>query len=79
MNILTAIKREERKLEKQMNTLQRRLQSLKDAAKALGNSEANGLDRGEKRLLSAAARAKISAAAKRRWAKVRAGSKKATN
>jgi len=79
MNILAAIRREERRLEKQAAKLQRQLEGLNAAAKALGNSVGKELDRAEKRVLSAAARAKISAAAKRRWAKVRAGAKKAAS
>ena len=76
MNILDAIRREERKLEKQVGKLQRELDGLTAAAKALGNSATDGLGRAQKRVMSAAARAKISAAMKRRWAKVRAGTKK---
>ena len=79
MNILGAIRREERKLEKQVGRLQRQVHGLKAAAKALGTSLGNQLDKTEKRVMSAAARAKISAAAKRRWAKVRAGARKAVS
>jgi hypothetical protein len=78
MNILAAIRREERKLEKQVGKLQGQLDGLTAAAKALGNSASTELGKVPKRVMSAAARAKISAAAKRRWAKVRAGAKKAT-
>jgi hypothetical protein len=79
MNILGAIRREERKLEKHVGKIQRQLDGVKAAAKALGTSLGNQLDKTEKRVMSAAARAKISAAAKRRWAKVRAGAKKAVS
>jgi hypothetical protein len=79
MNILGVIRREERKLEKRVGKLQRQLDGLKAAAKVLGNSVGNRLDKAEKRVLSAAARAKISAATKRRWAKVRAGARKAVS
>jgi hypothetical protein len=79
MNILAAIRREERKLEKQVGRLQRQLQGLKSAAKVLGNSASHELGKAGKRVLSGAARAKISAAAKRRWAKVKAGAKKAAS
>ena len=79
MNILGAIRREERKLEKQLGKLQGQLDGLKSAAKALGNSAGNELGKARKRVMSAAARAKISAAAKRRWAKVKAGAKKAVS
>jgi hypothetical protein len=76
MNILATIKREERKLEKRVGKLQGQLVGLKAAAKVLGDSTSNELGRARKRVMSAAARAKMSAAAKRRWAKVRAGAKK---
>jgi hypothetical protein len=79
MNLLGAIKREERKLEKQLGKLQRQLNGVKTAAKALGHSAGKELDGAGKHVLSAAARAKISQAAKRRWAKVRAGAKKAVS
>ena len=79
MNILAAIRRAERKLEKRVGTLQRELAGLKAAAKALGSSTSNELGNARKRVLSAAGRARISAAAKRRWAKVKAGAKKAVS
>jgi len=79
MNIQAAIRREQRKLEKQVGRLQRKLEGLKSAAKALGNSASKELGKVRKRVLSEAARAKISAAAKRRWAKVKAGARKAAS
>jgi hypothetical protein len=79
MNILSAIRREERKLEKQVGKLQGRLDALRAAAKTLGNSASNELGKAQKRVMSAAARAKMSRAAKRRWAKVKAGAKKAVS
>jgi hypothetical protein len=79
MNILAAIRREERKLQKQAVKLQRQLDGLKSAAKVLGNSASNEVGKARKRVMSAAARAKISAAAKRRWAKVKAGVRKAAS
>lgn len=79
MNILAAIRREERKLGKQVGKLQRQLEGLKAAARVLGNSASDELGKARKRGLSAAGRAKISAAAKRRWAKVKAGAKKAAS
>jgi hypothetical protein len=79
MNILGAIRREERKLQKQAVKLQRQLDGLKAAAKVLGSSAGNELGKARKRVMSAAARAKISAAAKRRWAKVKAGARKAVS
>ena len=76
MNILAMIHREERKLEKQLGKLQHQLDGLRAAAKALGRSTGNELTSVKNRVLSAAARAKISRAAKRRWVKVKAQAKK---
>lgn len=79
MNLLAAIRREERKLEKQLGRLQHELEGVRTAAQALGRSASEGLNSAKKRVLSAAARKKISKAAKRRWAKVKAGAKKAVS
>jgi hypothetical protein len=79
MNILAAIKREERKLEKQVGKLQRQLSSVRAAARALGNSTGKEITKVKKRVLSAAGRAKIAKAAKKRWAKLRAQAKKAAS
>ena len=76
MDILSAIKREEKKLEKQLGKLQHQLSGVRAAAQALGNSAGKDLKRVKKRTLSAAARAKIGKAAKKRWAKFRAEAKK---
>ena len=76
MDILAAIKREERKLEKQLGKLQHQLNGIRAAAKALGDSTNRELKAVKKRVLSAAARAKISKATKERWAKFRAEKKK---
>ena len=76
MNILAAIKREERKLEKQLGKLQKQLEGVRAAGKALGNSAGRELSGIKKRVLSEAGRAKIAKAAKKRWAKVRAEPKK---
>ena len=78
MNILAAIKREERKLEGHLGKLQRQLDGVRAAAKALGDSASRDFTSAKKRVLSAAARAKISKAAKKRWAKIRAQAKKVT-
>ena len=76
MDILTAIKREERKLEKQLGKLQHELNGIRAAAKTLGDSTSRDVETVKKRVLSAAARARIGKAAKRRWAKFRAQTKK---
>ncbi len=76
MDILAAIKREERKLEKQLGKLQHQLNGVRAAAKALGDSAGKELKVVKKRVLSAAARAKMVKAAKKRWAKIRKEAKK---
>jgi t-SNARE complex subunit (syntaxin) len=77
MNILAAIKREEKKLEKQLKKVQHQLDGVRSAAKALGHTAAVEVKGAKKRVLSAAGRAAISKAAKKRWAKVRATKNKA--
>ena len=77
MSILAAIRREEKKVKKQLAKLQHDLIGLQSAANALGKSARRDLTGVKKRVLSAAARAKISKAAKKRWAKVKAQAKKA--
>ena len=76
MDLLAAIKREEKKLEKQLGKLQHQLTGIRAAAKALGDSTAREVTTVKKRVLSAAARAKIGKATKKRWAKFRAQAKK---
>jgi hypothetical protein len=76
MNILAALRREERRLEKQLGKLDRQLSGVRTAAKALGGSAATEVTRAKKRVLSAAGRAKIAAAARKRWAKIRGQAKK---
>jgi hypothetical protein len=79
MNIMAAIRREERKLEKQVGRLQKQMDGLRAAASALGDSAMDGAGRVQKHVLSPEGRAKISRAAKRRWAKVKAGARKAVS
>jgi hypothetical protein len=76
MNILAAIKREQRKLEKHLGKLQRQLNGVQAATKALRRSTNYEISGVKKRVLSAAGRAAIARAAKKRWAKVRAQAKK---
>jgi hypothetical protein len=73
---LAAIKREERKLEKELNKLQHQLNGVRAAAKALGSKASREVTQVKKRVMSAAARAKISKASKARWAKFRAENSK---
>ncbi|HXO44687.1 MAG TPA: hypothetical protein VN846_04405 [Candidatus Cybelea sp.] len=77
MSILAAIRREEKKVKKQLTKLQGDLNGLQSAAKALGKSAGRDLNSAKKRVLSAAGRAKMSKAAKKRWAKFKAEAKKA--
>ena len=76
MSILNAIRREEKKLEKQLHKLQHQLNGIRAAAKALGGSASEEVATVKKRVMSAAARANISKATKKRWAKFRAQAKK---
>jgi hypothetical protein len=76
MDILAAIKREEKRLEKQLGKLQHQLNGIRAAGKALGDSTNRELKAVKKRVLSAAARAKIGKATKKRWAKFRAAKAK---
>jgi hypothetical protein len=76
MKILAAIKREQKKLEKQLGKLQHQLSGVRAAAEALGDSASKELKVVKKRVLSAAARARIGRATKRRWAKFRAQAKR---
>ena len=79
MNILAAIKREEKKLEKQLKNVQQQLDGVRSAAKALRHTAAVEVKGAKKRVLSAAGRAAISKAAKKRWAKVKKQAKKAVS
>jgi len=68
MDILAALKEEEARLKKQLVGIRGAIAALNGGpATASGKNQRQG-----KRLLSAAARAKISRAAKQRWAKFRA-------
>jgi hypothetical protein len=77
MSILTAIRREQKKVKKKLAKLQHQLNGLEAAAKALGDSTSKEVKVVKKHVLSAAGRAAIAKAAKKRWAKVRAQAKKA--
>ncbi len=79
MNILAALKREERKLEKELGKLNHRLDGVRAAGKALGRSTGRELTSIKKRVLSEAGRAAIAKAAKKRWAKIRSEAKKAVS
>jgi hypothetical protein len=79
MDILAAIKREERKLEKRLGKLSHQLSGVRAAAKALGGSAEREVVGVGKRVLSAAGRAAIAKAARKRWANVRKQVKRATS
>jgi hypothetical protein len=66
MDVLEAIEREERKLEKELGKLQQQLNGVRAAAKALGSKASREVAQIKKRVMSAAARAKISRATKAR-------------
>jgi hypothetical protein len=76
MNIVAALKQEERKIEGQLSKLQKQLNGVRIAVKALGDSASREVTHVKKRVMSAAAKAKISKAAKKRWAKFRSQAKK---
>jgi hypothetical protein len=76
MSILKAIKREEKKLEKQLHKLQHHLNGIRAAAKALRGAASEEVTIVKKRVMSAAGRANISRATKKRWAKFRAQAKR---
>jgi hypothetical protein len=76
MKILAAIRREEKKVKKQLAKLQHELSGLQSAAQALGDSTSKEIKVVKKRVLSAAGRAAIVRAAKKRWAKIRRQAKK---
>ncbi len=81
MDILAALRQEEAKFEKQVNVAQQQLDTVRAAMKLLGGmngsskatvSSSGKTTGGKKRVMSAAARARISKATKERWAKFRA-------
>lgn len=77
MDILAALRQEEAKWKKQVSTAQQQLDTVRAAMKLLVGMGSGGKTTGrKKRVLSAAARAKISKATKERWAKFRAAKAK---
>jgi hypothetical protein len=70
MNILAALKQEEAKLQRQLAGIQGAIKALNGRASSI--QATNKVFGPEKRVMSAAARAKISKATKARWAKFRA-------
>ena len=78
MSVLAAIRREKKKVKKQLAKLQNQLSGLEAAAKALGDSTGKEIKGVKKRVMSAAGRAAIAKATKKRWAKFRKQAKKVT-
>jgi len=78
MDILAALKQEEAKLEKQADIVRQQLDTVRSAMKILGREIASSSEPigKKKRVMSAAARAKIAKAQKERWAKFRAAKTK---
>ncbi len=88
MDILAALRQEEAKCKKEVSAAQQRLETVRAAIKLLGGMGSSGKATGsssgkpigkKKRVMSAAARAKISKATKERWAKFRAAKAKGKN
>ena len=80
MDIIAALRQEEGKFEKEVSAAQQQLDTVRAAIKLLGGMNSSGKTTGgKKRVMSAAARAKISKATKERWAKFRAAKAKGKN
>jgi hypothetical protein len=77
MDILAALRQEEAKWEKEVSAAQQQLDNVRAAIKLLGGISSGKTTGEKKRVMSAAARAKISKASKERWAKFRAAKAKA--
>ena len=78
MNILAALRQAEAKLKKQADKVRQQLDAVRGARKILGREVASSGKRigRKKRVMSAAARARIGKATKARWAKFRAAKAK---
>ena len=78
MDILAALRQEETKLQKQADAAKQQLDTVRAAIKILGRGVASNTEPigKKKRLMPAAARARISKATKERWAKFRAAKAK---
>ena len=76
MDILAALKQEEAKWKKQAEEARQQLETVRAAMKLFSGKTTRKRTGGKKRVMSAAARAKISKATKARWAKFRAAKAK---
>ena len=80
MDILAALRQEEAKCENEVSAAQQQLDTVRAAIKLLGGMNSSGKTTGgKKRVMSAAARAKMAKAQKERWAKFRAAKAKGKN
>jgi hypothetical protein len=75
--VLEQLKQERKRAEAELKQLARVIAELSKVGKR--RSQTSGLAKGKKRQLSSAARERIAAAQRARWAKVRAQSKKAAS
>jgi hypothetical protein len=79
MDILAALKQEEAKFEKQVDAARQQLDTVRTAIKLFGGISSSGKTTGKakrkKNVMSAATKAKIAKAAKKRWAKIKAEKK----
>jgi hypothetical protein len=74
MDIVSALRAEESRLRQHLNATRQQLDTVKAAMKLLQSMNGNQ-SRGRKSVITAAARAKMSRAAKRRWARIKAAKK----
>ena len=79
MDILAALKREEAKFEKMVDAARQQLDTVRVAIKLFGGTsnsdKTTGQTKKKKNVMSAATKAKIAKAAKKRWAKIKAEKK----
>jgi hypothetical protein len=77
LNILKQLQKAERVMEKEAHKIGRELDGLRNAMAALGHKGKKIMLAKPKSRMSGKGRAKIAAAQKKRWAKIRAAKKKA--
>ena len=75
MDILAALKREEAKFEKLMENARQQMDTVRAAIKVFGSTKSRGKTKRKKNIMSAATKAKIAKAARKRWAKIKAEKK----
>jgi hypothetical protein len=81
MDILVALKREEARFEKAVDAARQQLETVRAAIKLFSGTnnfgKTAGSTKGKKNVMSAATKAKIAKAARKRWAKIKAEKGKA--